>query len=208
MDIISQGDVDWLKEMINYGISKSENDLKKQDKLRALLIKIDNVIDPSLKINVTSKDISDVHEILDSLEKVLTEYTNTIDISNVDLYDNYKKRVAANLASLSALHSKLQNESSKLEDYLKKELRTSIIKEMMENGEDPNGKKFSFTQADKMVEIDETYLIVKRQVTQVTDTASLVKIKYGLFTQLWQMIFQNVSVATKESYMSKVNNDT
>ena len=124
------------------------------------------------------------------------------DIGVTDGYDMLKKEMATKLQYLSTYKDIFLNEANYIEDMLKKEIRITLVEEIKLL------EKCSFTQADKLVEKDRRYTTLRDQVYYVKKVSNRIKTKYQFYMQLWQMIFQSVSTATKEMYSTKNNRDT
>lgn len=206
MITFTQENIDWAKALLSQAISKTQDKVK-IEKLNSISEKLDRLGENPIKISIKEQDIIETNKVISELEIITNAYTRLSDISDVEQYDNIKKQMTSKLQYLSTYKDMFLNESSYLEDYLKKELRTRLIQDIMENDKDINNKKPSFTQADKLVDIDSRYLLVKEQVTRVSNLANTIKTKYDFYMKFWQMVFQSVSTASKEKYMSRVNND-
>ncbi|MCA9749043.1 MAG: hypothetical protein KC414_08050, partial [Romboutsia sp.] len=204
MITFTQENIDWAKALLSQAISKTQDKVK-IEKLNSISEKLDRLGENPIKISIKEQDIIETNKVISELEIITNAYTRLSDISDVEQYDNIKKQMTSKLQYLSTYKDMFLNESSYLEDYLKKELRTRLIQDIMENDKDINNKKPSFTQADKLVDIDSRYLLVKEQVTRVSNLANTIKTKYDFYMKFWQMVFQSVSTASKEKYMSRVN---
>ena len=93
-------------------------------------------------------------------------------------------------------------EAAYLDNYLKKEYRTTILKDITESRKDENGKATSVAQADKLVEIDARYLAVKKEIQKVSQLSDKIKTAYDFYMKMWQGVFQSVSTASKERFAS------
>lgn len=206
MITFTQENIDWIKALIKQALGKTQDEVKK-NKLESILTKVDRLGENPVRVTIKEQDITETNKVIEELEVITNNYSQLSDISDVNQYDTIKKDMTSKLQYLATYKDTFLNESSYLEDYLKKELRGRLIQDIMENHKDVNNKKPSFTQADKLVEIDARYLSIKEQVTRVSSLASMIKTKYDFYMKFWQMVFQSVSTASKERYMSKHNND-
>lgn len=199
--------IEWLLALTNQAISKVKDDDVKLNKLKNISNNLTELSKVNVKITISEDDIKNTNKLLEELKKLTDKYSKMSDISDVNQYDELKKLMSSKLQTLSTYKDIFLNESTYLEDYLKKEFRVKIIQEMMENDTDVNGKKVSFTQADKLVDIDSRYLLVKEKVRKVESLANSIKTKYLFYLQLWQLVFQSVSTASKEKFSTQNNND-
>lgn len=196
----TEENIDWLEKLIKQSIDKTNDELKK-GKLNQLLNKISRLGEFKLKTSIEEKDLLEINNVIEDLEGLTLQYSNLHDISALEEYDKLKKTFSAKLQYLSTYKDILCDEVNYLDSTLRKEIRISIALNIKEE------EGVSFTQADKMVEKDKRYTILRDQVDYVERIANKIKTKYSFYMQLWQMIFQNVSTASKERYASNNNND-
>jgi len=201
---LTQKNVKWLLYLIDNNSAKLKPSAVEE--MAELKFKLTAIQDAEVPIKITDDDISMAMTLTEDLRKVAHEYSITTDLSVVEVYDKFKKEIAGKLATLSSLKAKFLEQSAELEDYLKNELRASIVLELMKTEKDSKGKSISATLAREMVLVDVRYTAFKKKVRTVTNMANRIKGEFSFFMNLWQQIFQSVSTASKEKYVSKNNN--
>lgn len=200
MVTFTEENIDWITKLIEESIGRASSEEKKI-KLEHLKNKVSALGELKFTVNVTEKDLKGISEVLSDLEKLTLSYSNLHDISALEDYDKLKKQFASKLEYLSTYKDILLDEVNHLDDVLKKELRIKLVL----NIKDEEG--VSYSQADKMVDMDKRYTVPRDQINHIERVANKVKTKYDFYMKLWQMIFQNVSTASKEKYASANNND-
>lgn len=193
MTSLTEENVQWLSLLVEQASEKTTDNVKKV-KLKSLLEKVNLLGKHELKVTITSAQIKAIDEVLKDLEEITSEYTNAMDITDLEVYDKIKKKFTAKLEFLSTYKVLFNEEINYLEDVLKKEIRVHITMEI----KDEEG--ISFTQADKMVEKDIRYTRLRDHIYNLKMISTKIKTKYEFYSQLWQMVFQSVSTASKEKY--------
>lgn len=200
MVTFTEENIEWIAKLIEESVDRAGSEEKKI-KLEHLKNKILALGEFKFDVKVTEQDLKGINEVLSDLEKLTATYSSLHDISALEEYDKIKKQFASKLEFLSTYKDILLDEVNYLDDLLKKEFRITIALNIKEE------EGVSFTQADKMVEMDKRYTVLRGQVDSLSRIANKVKTKYDFYMKLWQMIFQNVSTASKEKYTSLNNND-
>jgi hypothetical protein len=190
----------WIGSLIDSEINKI-TDKSKITKWNSILEKIDSLREVNIEINITSEEVKEAKEILETLENLLHEYSEMKGVSDVDAYDHLKKEFAIQLMYLGSIKDKFVDELDYVEDVFKKEIRAKLVDEISEL------EGYSFTKADKLVEKDERYVNIRKKVHQLRKLSNNIKTKYLFYMQSWSMIFQSVSTASKERHTSNNNND-
>ena len=110
--------------------------------------------------------------------------------------------MTARLEFLMTCKDEFATQATYFEDYLIKQLRTTVLKDITETRKDENGKATSVAQADKLVEIDSRYLAVKKEIQKIVELSDSIKTAYDFYMKMWQGVFQSVSTASKERFAS------
>ena len=189
MITFTEENVKWLKLLIEQAEGKAEakGEAEKVTKLRELSRKVGGLVVEDVEVYITEEKVAQVHQVIKELQYLITKYGKITDIGDLAQYD---------------LINEFTFEASRLEDYLKKKLRTSILKEITETRKDENGKATSVAQADKLVEIDARYLSFKTEVQKIIELSDAIRSQYDFYMKMWQGVFQSVSTASKERFAS------
>lgn len=201
---LEKQDKKWIVALLEQAVTRTK-DKEKQNKLKKIATNVKELGNTSLKITINEGDIAHVYELLQELEDIAISYSNSSDITDINVYDGFKKQITSKLEYLSTLKDAFKNQTLYLEDYLKKVYRIEIINDLMENHVDPNKKKPSFTQAKELVDADDRYIEVKEQVTIISNISTQIKTKYDFHMQILSAIVQSISTASKERQAAKLN---
>lgn len=204
MITFTEENVKWLKLLIEQAEGKAEakGEAEKVTKLRELSRKVGGLVVEDVEVYITEEKVAQVHQIIKELQYLITQYGKIADIGDLAQYDLIKKEMTVRLEFLMTCRNEFTFEASRLEDYLKKKLRTSILKEITETRKDENGKATSVAQADKLVEIDARYLSFKTEVQKIVELSDAIRSQYDFYMKMWQGVFQSVSTASKERFAS------
>ena len=195
----SEENLKWLNALVIQAKEKT-SDVDKQQKLLDLSDKLEMLKNNMLPISIKEKDIKETKEVIEELEQLANKYSSLSDITSVPQYDEIKKQMANKLQYLSTYKDVFQDEATYLEEILKKEIKMNVVEDLV------LVDKVSFTQAEKLVEKDKRYTILRDQVWSIKKLANNIKTKYDFHMKLWQMVFQSVSTASKEKH-SATHND-
>lgn len=200
--------IEWLQALIKQAETKAANkgEAIKVKKLQEIHDKVGKLIVGDIETKITEEKIGQIDRVLKELEYLTNLYTSIVDIGDIIQYDRIKKEMTAKLEFLMTRKDEFATEASYLDDYLKKQYRTTILKDITESRKDENGKATSVAQADKLVEIDARYLAVKKEIQKVSQLSDRIKTAYDFYMKMWQGVFQSVSTASKERFASS-NND-
>lgn len=196
--------VEWLQALIKQAETKAANkgEAIKVKKLQEIHEKVGNLIVGDVETKITEEKIEQIDQVLKELEYLTKLYTSIADIGDIIQYDRIKKEMTAKLEFLMTCKEEFATEAAYLDNYLKKEYRTTILKDITESRKDENGKATSVAQADKLVEIDARYLAVKKEIQKVSQLSDRIKTAYDFYMKMWQGVFQSVSTASKERFAS------
>lgn len=196
--------VEWLQALIKQAETKAANkgEAIKVKKLQEIHEKVGNLIVGDVETKITEEKIEQIDQVLKELEYLTKLYTSIADIGDIIQYDRIKKEMTAKLEFLMTRKEEFATEAAYLDNYLKKEYRTTILKDITESRKDENGKATSVAQADKLVEIDARYLAVKKEIQKVSQLSDKIKTAYDFYMKMWQGVFQSVSTASKERFAS------
>lgn len=200
MVTFTEENIDWMAKLIEESIGRTNSEEKKI-KLEHLKSKVLALGELKFTVNVSETDLKGISEVLLDLEGLTKSYSNLHDISDLEAYDKLKKQFASKLEYLATYKDILLDEVNHLDDILKKEMRIRLALNIKEE------EGVSYSQADKMVDMDKRYTVPREQINNLERVANRVKTKYDFYMKLWQMIFQNVSTASKEKYTSANNSD-
>lgn len=196
--------IEWLQALIKQAETKAANkgEAIKVKKLQEIHDKVGKLIVGDIETKITEEKIGQIDRVLKELEYLTNLYTSIVDIGDIIQYDRIKKEMTAKLEFLMTRKDEFATEASYLDDYLKKQYRTTILKDITESRKDENGKATSVAQADKLVEIDARYLAVKKEIQKVSQLSDRIKTAYDFYMKMWQGVFQSVSTASKERFAS------
>lgn len=204
MVTFTEENVKWLKALITQAEGKAEakGEAQKLRKLIELREKVGNLIVGDIQTTITEEKVGQVHQVLKELSYLVSRYAKITDIGDLVQYDAIKKEMTARLEFLMTCKDEFATQATYLEDYLKKQLRTTVLKDITETRKDENGKATSVAQADKLVEIDSRYLAVKKEIQKIVELSDSIKTAYDFYMKMWQGVFQSVSTASKERFAS------
>lgn len=191
----------WLDSLVDEAMSRTDDKVKLV-KMADMRTKLEKLGQEKLNVTITQMQIDETNQVIADLQLITDEYANQSDISALEIYDSTKKKITSKLQYLATYKDIFMDEANYLEEVFKKEVRIRLAMEIKES------EGVSFTQADKLVDNDVRYTELRKDVYYVKRIANKIKTKYDFYMKLWQMVFQNVSTASKEKYASRHNNDT
>lgn len=194
-NFFTQENVKWITALLNEASTRTSNE-EKATKLKALEAKVRGVLSPSSFIRTTDNDLENLGATMKALEELRNEYSAIHDLEAIVLYERIKKEMAGHLEYLATLKETLWVDSLMYEDYFKKELRSSLINQIFEETE---GKKLSMAAAEKKVELLEEYQHHKQQFFSLQRLALEVRTKYSFYIDLWKMVMQSCSYASRRN---------
>lgn len=200
MQNLTSNDRKVLRDIIESYALNSEGLAYSKEELRELYKKLmdkNNVYE--LSHNITKDEIEKVNKIIEEMETLFENYVTEIGVTDVYHLEEVKKELSMNLMYLSQLKDKFVTELDYVEDIFKKELLSRIASDIMtEEG-------ISYTQAEKKVYADDTYVSLRDELKNLKVDVSTFKTKYDFFNKAIQSIIQSISIAGKEHYISKNN---
>lgn len=194
-NFFTQENVRWITALLDEASTRTSNE-EKATKLKALEAKVRGVLSPSSFIRTTDKDLESLGATMKALEGLRNEYSAIHDLEAIVLYERIKKEMAGHLEYLATLKETLWVDSLMYEDYFKKELRSSLINKIFEEAD---GKKLSMAAAEKQVELMEEYQHHKQQYFSLQRLALEVRTKYSFYIDLWKMVMQSCSYASRRN---------
>lgn len=194
-NFFTQENVRWITALLDEASTRTSNE-EKATKLKALEAKVRGVLSPSSFIRTTDKDLESLGATMKALEDLRNEYSAIHDLEAIVLYERIKKEMAGHLEYLATLKETLWVDSLMYEDYFKKELRSSLINKIFE---ETDGKKLSMAAAEKKVELLEEYQHHKQQFFSLQRLALEVRTKYSFYIDLWKMVMQSCSYASRRN---------
>lgn len=197
----TEENIKWLLMLTDDATSRT-TDKVKLAKLGSLRTKIEKLGEERLQVTIGQELVDEVNVTLKDLQQLIETYTNMSDISALEEYDTIKRQMTAKLQYLATCKDIFYDEVNYLEEVLKKEIRIKLAMEIKDS------EGISFTQADKVVEKDARYTVLRDQVYDIKKMANQLKTKYDFYMKTWQMVFQSVSTASKEKFTTRNNNDT
>ena len=198
---LSNSQKEKIKLLVSQAISKVGDRPEVLEELEDIVSKCSESDEYSLELTISKEDILYIYEVLGRLEELIKTYVENVEVNDIDSLENIKKHVSVNLMYISSFKDKLVYEVEYLEDVFKKEIFTKIADEIA------GTQGISFTQAEKKVNGDERYCDLRKQLCTLKTTMNFVKTKYDFFSKMVQVIVQSISVAGKEHYSSRVNNN-
>ena len=198
---LSNSQKEKIKLLVSQAISKVGDRPEVLEELEDIVSKCSESDEYSLELTISKEDILYIYEVLGRLEELIKTYVENVEVNDIDSLENIKKHVSVNLMYISSFKDKLVYEVEYLEDVFKKEIFTKIAEEIS------GTQGISFTQAEKKVNGDERYCDLRKQLYTLKTTMNFVKTKYDFFSKMVQVIVQSISVAGKEHYSSRVNNN-
>ena len=159
---------------------------------------LNELVGERLPTGLTKAMVDDIQEIINKLNQYAVYYSKISDTGDIVEYDKLKKEVIPYLQSLATYKALLQSEYDYLDDLVRKERRIQLVEKI----KDEEG--VSFTQADKLVEADARYAMLKKQLKAIRDIYYKVKTMYDFHLKVWEKIFQSVSTATKELHQNRM----
>ena len=198
---LSNSQKEKIKLLVSQAISKVGDRPEVLEELEDIVSKCSESDEYSLELTISKEDILYIYEVLGRLEELIKTYVENVEVNDIDSLENIKKHVSVNLMYISSYKDKLVYEVEYLEDVFKKEIFTKIADEIS------GTQGISFTQAEKKVNGNERYCDLRKQLYTLTTTMNFVKTKYDFFSKMVQVIVQSISVAGKEHYSSRVNNN-
>ena len=193
--MLTNKEIGWLIALTNEAAERTTEKLKK-GAINSLTEKLQTIQQDVPQILTSQKDIEGMNKSLAQLHELALAYSDSTDISSLELYDHLKKGFIPHLEYLSTLKDKFSIDAEYLNEYIKKELRGKLTEKYKADLAE-KGDKSSVAAIDRLIDTDETYLIVSKQCLRVEGIAQQLKTKYDLYMKLWQMIFQSCSTASK-----------
>ena len=198
---LSNSQKEKIKLLVSQAISKVGDRPEVLEELEDIVSKCSESDEYSLELTISKEDILYIYEVLGRLEELIKTYVENVEVNDIDSLENIKKHVSVNLMYISSFKDKLVYEVEYLEDVFKKEIFTKIADEIS------GTQGISFTQTEKKVNGDERYCDLRKQLYTLKTIMNFVKTKYDFFSKMVQVIVQSISVAGKEHYSSRVNNN-
>lgn len=193
--MLTNKEIGWIIALTKEAAERTP-EAKKKSAINSLTEKLQTIQKDVPQILTSQKDIEGMNKSLAQLHELALAYSESTDISSLEVYDRLKKDFIPHLEYLSTLKDKFAIDADYLNEYIKKELRGKLTEQykstLVEQGDKP-----SVAAIDRMIETDETYLLVNKQCLLVEGIAQQLKTKYDLYLKLWQMIFQSCSTASK-----------
>ena len=168
--------------------------------LESILEKIGYTSIYALPISITSAEIGRVNTLVTSIEDNIQKYVKLTGGANLQILEGIKKEITGEMAYLSSFRDKFIYELEFLEDVFKKEIFSRLVQEISSRD------GVSITQAEKIVNIDENYIRIRRDLHKLRQLIGGLKTKYSFFEKSLQLIIQSVSVAGKEIHNAKMDN--
>lgn len=168
--------------------------------LNNILGKIKEVNEVSLPTNITHEEMETVTRLINSIEANIRKYTSTPGGNNLTVLETIKKEITTEMSYLSSFRDKFIYELEFLDEVFRKELFSQLVKEIATRD------GISITQAEKVVNTEERYKKVRRDLHNLKLIMGNLKTKYSFFEKSLQLIIQSVSVAGKELHNSKLDN--
>lgn len=196
--MITHKEAEWLIALVKEASGRTTS-APKVTALNNLVEKLGFLHSSIPPLSSSVENIEEAKQLLEKLHDLNMLYSQNSDMTSIEEYDNLKKEFSGSLDYLATLKDSFKIDAEFLEDYLKKELR-SVISEDLRLAWEANGEKLSVAQANTLVEIDTTYLNVKKQYQLLYRWATELDTKYKLYMQVWQMVFQSVSTASKARF--------
>lgn len=153
-----------------------------------------------LPLNLDEGEMVYAMEVIDRMEEVFQNYVKKIDVNDINSLEEAKKELSVQLMYLSTYKDKFLYQIEHMEDVFKKEIFAKLTEEISLK----SGK--SYTQAEKMVNADQRYSELRKQVVEAKIYMQKIKTKYDFFSKMIQVIVQSISVAGKEQYSARVSN--
>lgn len=144
-----------------------------------------------------------VKELITKLNEQKTLYLGSQSISDVAFFELLKRRVFGYTSTLDTYVQTMEAEAERVEDYVKKELRSKILFEYVDGKGDK--KKITVTSAERKVEVDPSYIAAKHEMWELKRQCRFLKGRLKAFYTLHSSIVQSVSIAGKEQKDTKLN---
>lgn len=187
-----------IKLLTASAVKKVKDNPEVEVALTKILTKIDEVSEITLPMNITQEEMESVKTMVDKIETNIRKYTGLNSGNNLSVLETIKKEITHDMSYLSTFRDKFIYEIEFIEEVFKKEIFSQLVKEIsLRDG-------ISVTQAEKIVNIDERYKKIRRDVHNLKLIIGNLKTKYSFFEKSLQLIIQSVSVAGKEMHNSKL----
>lgn len=190
-----------IKQMTEYSLSKlseGKEDIKKN--LESILTKTETVSEYNLPTNIKVEEIGIASQLISSIEANIQKYVSLQGSGNLVILEEIKKSITGEMVTLATFRDRFTFELEYLEDVFKKEIFSQLMKEISFNS------GVSVTQAEKLVNNDDRYKKIRRDLHNLRLNIGTLKTKYAFFEKTLQLIIQSVSVASKELHNSKLDN--
>lgn len=189
-----------IKLLIESSKEKVKDNVEVSNTLDSILLKISDVSEFTLPMNITREEIATVTDLTQKIEESIKNYTSLSGNSNLVILEQIKKDITGNMVYLSSFRDKFLYELEFLDEVFRKELFSQLVKEIAIRD------AISITQAEKVVNTDERYQKTRRDLHNLKLIIGNLKTKYSFFEKSLQLIIQSVSVAGKEMHNSRLDN--
>jgi hypothetical protein len=189
-----------IKMLIEGNKEKVKDNVELTAVLDTILHKIEGVNEVSLPTSISREDMATVTRLINSIETNIKRYTSTPGGANLTLLETIKKEITQEMVYLSTFRDRFIYELEFLDEVFRKELFSQLVKEISTRD------GISITQAEKVVNIEDRYMKIRRDLQSLKIILGNVKTKYSFFEKSLQLIIQSVSVAGKELHNSKLDN--
>jgi hypothetical protein len=189
-----------IKMLIEGNKEKVKDNVELTAVLDTILHKIEGVNEVSLPTSISREDMATVTGLINSIENNIKRYTSAPGGANLLLLETIKKEITQEMVYLSSFRDRFIYELEFLDEVFRKELFSQLVKEISTRD------GISITQAEKVVNIEDRYMKIRRDLQSLKIILGNVKTKYSFFEKSLQLIIQSVSVAGKELHNSKLDN--
>lgn len=189
-----------IKLLIESSKEKVKDNVEVSNTLESILLKISDVSSFTLPVNITREEIATVTDLTQKIEEAIKNYTSLSGSSNLVILEQIKKDITGNMVYLSSFRDKFLYELEFLDEVFRKELFSQLVKEIALRD------AISITQSEKVVNTDERYQKIRRDLHNLKLIIGNLKTKYSFFEKSLQLIIQSVSVAGKEMHNSRLDN--
>jgi hypothetical protein len=189
-----------IKMLILGNKERVKDNVELTNTLDNILSKIETIDEVVLPINLTQKEINEVVRLTTSIEDKIKRYTNLPGGTNLLELETIKKEITNEMTYLSSYRDRFLYELEFLDEVFRKEIYSRLLVEINKS------TGVSIAQAEKVINNDERYQKIRRDLNQLKIIIGNMKTKYSFFEKALQLIIQSVSVAGKELHNSKLDN--
>ena len=193
-------EINIIKLLLESNLKKVEAKPEIKTLMESSIEKIEDSLKVTLPISITKEEIVRVQTLVSSIEDNIKKYVALTGGANLQILETLKKKITGEMAYLSSFRDKFIYEIEFIEVVFKKEVFSKLVQEIVST------TGTSVTQAEKVVNIDDTYMRLRRDVHNMKQLMGNLKTKYSFFEKALQMITQSVSVAGKEMHNAKMDN--